>query len=459
MAFSYDIPEIPFLLTVASFIFILNVAEELAKILLKAGLLGSIVVGIVYGPEAANIIPLSGQETFLVLGYIGLLLIVFEAGLTTDMTLLHRNIYLSMTAALTGIVLPIGLSMLLLTVGYKYSALQGFTAGAALCSTSLGTTLSLLGPELKQTRTGVIILSAALFDDIVGLVIASVIGEISSNSGRVGWASIVRPILVSAAFIMVTYIAARLLVLIPGLPRLQGRRTQLFLVVFTLAGYVAGAKYAGTSELLGAYLAETLLAHVFTCEEASTTHVQDIDATKSEIQIQYTPQPRIVTPISVFTSQMEPLLATLLSPLFFASIGAALPMSSLGSVEGSHRVVWRGIIYSLLMFVAKAAVGLTILVWPDPNRSRGWFGRRRVRLDDGADDDTVSLKLLTSWQSVLLLGVAMVARGEIALIVAQLGQPLLEGSNAEAFAVVNWAILLNTAGGALGVGLLLCKQM
>lgn len=154
MAFSYDIPEIPLLLTLASFIFILNVAEELANNLLKAGLLGSIVVGIIYGPEAANIIPLGGQETFLVLGYIGLLLIVFEAGLTTDMTLLHRNIYLSMTAAFTGIVLPIGLSMLLLTVGYKYSALRGFTAGAALCSTSLGTTLSLLSPELKQTRTG-----------------------------------------------------------------------------------------------------------------------------------------------------------------------------------------------------------------------------------------------------------------------------------------------------------------
>ncbi|KAF8911337.1 hypothetical protein CPB85DRAFT_1375888 [Mucidula mucida] len=437
MAFSYDIPEIPLLLTLASFIFILNVAEELANNLLKAGLLGSIVVGIIYGPEAANIIPLGGQETFLVLGYIGLLLIVFEAGLTTDMTLLHRNIYLSMTAAFTGIVLPIGLSMLLLTVGYKYSALQGFTAGAALCSTSLGTTLSLLSPELKQTRTG----------------------EISSDSGRVGWASIVRPILVSAAFILVTYIAARLLSLIPGLSRLQCGRTQLFLIVFTLAGYVAGAKYAGTSELLGAHLAGTLLAHVFPCEKASTSHFQDTDTAKSEIQVQYTPQPCLVTPISVFTSQIEPLLATFLSPLFFASIGAALPMSALGSIEGSHRVVWRGIVYSLLMFVAKAAVGLTILVWPDPNRSRGWFGRQMNRMEEGADKDTVSLKLLTSWQSVLLLGIAMVARGEIALIVAQLGRPLLEGSNAEPFAVVNWAMLLNTAGGALGVGLLLRKQM
>ncbi len=256
-----------------------------------------------------------------------------------------------------------------------------------------------------------------------------------------------------------TYIAARLLSLIPGLSRLQCGRTQLFLIVFTLAGYVAGAKYAGTSELLGAYLAGTLLAHVFPCEKASTPHFQDTDTAKSEIQVQYTPQPCLVTPISVFTSQIEPLLATLLSPLFFASIGAALPMSALGSVEGSHRVVWRGIVYSLLMFVAKAAVGLTILVWPDPNRSRGWFGRQMNRMEEGADNDTVSLKLLTSWQSVLLLGIAMVARGEIALIVAQLGRPLLEGSNAEPFAVVNWAILLNAAGGALGVGLLLRKQM
>lgn len=63
--------------------------------------------------------------------------------------------------------------------------------------------------------------------------------------------------------------------------------------------------------------------------------------------------------------------------------------------------------------------------------------------------------------SALLLGLAMVARGEIALIVAQIARPLLVGndgtdtSTSEAFAVVIWAVLVTTVGGAIGVGWLL----
>ena len=59
-------------------------------------------------------------------------------------------------------------------------------------------------------------------------------------------------------------------------------------------------------------------------------------------------------------------------------------------------------------------------------------------------------------RSAALLGVAMVARGEIALIVAQLARGLLvSGVDEEPFAVVIWGILVSTLGGALCVGMLL----
>ena len=59
-------------------------------------------------------------------------------------------------------------------------------------------------------------------------------------------------------------------------------------------------------------------------------------------------------------------------------------------------------------------------------------------------------------RSAALLGLAMVARGEIALIVAQLARGLLvNGVDEEPFAVVIWGILVSTLGGALGVGMLL----
>ncbi|KAK0205187.1 Cation/H+ exchanger [Desarmillaria ectypa] len=422
----YTIPEIPILFTFASFLFFINLAEGLASYLIEAGLLGSLLVGIIYGQEAANILPTDAQTTFQIIGYIGLLLIVFEAGLTTDMSLLYKNIWLSLLVALTGVGLPIGLSILLLTVGYKYTVLHGFAAGAALCSTSLSTTLALLSLEIKKTRTGQCHLP--LIDDIVGLVIAGIISEISSvdeASVSIKWQTIVRPIMVSVAVGLFTFIISRLLrFLVFRIPaawkdRPRTQRVQLSMLVFVLAGYVAGANYSGTSELFGAYLAGTLLTHVvaLSSREESEDKIEDH---------------QIITPIHAFTNCIMPILQVLLSPLFFASIGAALPIRLLASVHGSHRVVWRGIIYSLLMGIAKATVGIWMLIWPDR--------------DDGPH-------VLTIIQSATLLGTAMMARGEIALIVAEIARPIL--GDDEPFAVVIWAIVLNTIGGATGVGLVL----
>ena len=59
-------------------------------------------------------------------------------------------------------------------------------------------------------------------------------------------------------------------------------------------------------------------------------------------------------------------------------------------------------------------------------------------------------------RSAALVGLAMVSRGGIALIIAQLARGLLvDGVHEEPFAVVIWAILVSTVGGALGVGVLL----
>lgn len=270
------------------------------------------------------------------------------------------------------------------------------------------------------------LLSAALIDDIVGLVIAATISEISSVdevSVSIKWQTIVRPIVVSVAFGLFTFVIWVLRILMFRLwgDRLRTPRAQLFVVVFVLAGYVAGANYSGTSELFGAYLAGTLLIHVFAL--SSCENFED----KIEDH-------QIVTPIDAFTIYIIPILQVLPSPLFFASIGAALPIRSLGSVHGSHRVIRRGIIYSLLMGVAKAAVGVWMFVWPD--REGGPH-------------------TLTIIQSATLLGMAMVARGEIALVVAEIARPIL--GDDEPFAVVVWAILLNTVGGAVGVGLILLR--
>ncbi|KAF4603056.1 Hsp70 ATPase ssc1 [Pleurotus pulmonarius] len=445
----YEHPPATTILTIASFLFLINVAEALFEWLINAGLIGSLIVGVVYGPQAADILPHEFITSLIQLGYIGLLILVFEAGLTTNTQLLIDNLFLSTVAACVGIGVPIGLSILLLHVGYGYTLLQSFAAGAALSSTSLGTTLALLKPEWRQMRAGAVLLSAALLDDIVGLVIAAIISQLADTNSDIPWQIIVQPILVSVAFaisvpllayllnrVHVTYHISRVV------PKRFHRRSLLFVVVAVLSGLVAGARYAGTSDLFGAYLAGILLnflAKGYATEEAAA--VEEQKSTHSH-------PPSVVHEgllTSTFTQYILLALQTFLSPIFFASIGIALPIRALGVADGSSAVVWRGVIYAILMFLAKAVVGLTILLWPAKSTEVEAVAAGHLP------------PTLTRPQASVFLGLAMVARGEIALIVAQLARPILthSGESEEAYAVVIWAILLCTVGGAICVGVFL----
>lgn len=477
----YESPALTRLLTLSAFLYLINLADALFAQLINAGLLGPLAVGIIFGPQVANLLSESIQSTFISLGYIGLILLVFDAGLSTNITLLFNNIILSVIVALSGISLPIAFSLLLLHFGYGYSVLQAFAAGAALCSTSLGTTLTLLDRKTKQTRTGAVLMSAALLDDIVGLVIAAIISELSVTEGvqtSIPWQIIVRPVLASFGFAFGTPILAfsinRIVNNVKWRSKLYSARIQLFAIVTVLSGFVAGAQYAGTSELFGAYLAGAFLTYIFQGEpQTPPSNTNDSPAVI----------PPESTPHASFTFYILPALQTILSPIFFASIGTALPIRSLGSVNGSQTVVWRGLLYSLLMILAKALVGLWIIVWPDAGHT--WFGICRSSKNQAESQDAVvqdgshaqnepsepsppppleegeSSMELNRPHSALLLGLAMVARGEIALIVAQIARPLLVGndgtdtSTSEAFAVVIWAVLVTTVGGAIGVGWLL----
>ncbi|KAF9568703.1 Sodium/hydrogen exchanger [Agrocybe pediades] len=530
----YAAPHIPLLLSLAAYLYLLACTSSISGWLTNAPLLGPLLTGIFLGPELGGLLTPAIQTTFIDIGYIGLILIVFEAGLTTNISLLFSNAALSCIAALTGILVPIAFSMALFHGAWRYSALQAFAAGAALCSTSLGTTLALLAPELRKTRVGSVLMAAALLDDVVGLVIAGIVPQLASTSeGGLGWETIVRPILVSFAFGIGTPLLAWAIqkaaqrtshLNLPQLPfKRSGQpkktnvgtfwrhsRIQLFLIVAVLFGYVAAAKYAGTSELFGAYLAGTLLAYIF-------------DDTSPALSSKQSPS----SPLLAFEAYLQPILTPLLGPIFFASIGAALPIGSLFTThssngkETSHRVVWRGIVYSIMMIVGKMTVGLCMAAWPDRRREQALTEAKlehigpdpeaqevneavpeslRVKKKGdgaghtegiGADNAmslgnsscvepttikgsasplvqfdhtqvTLSAPELSRKRSAILLGLAMVARGEIALIVAQLGKPLLVGSvsenadtsaDEEPFAIVVWAVLLSTLIGALGVGL------
>ncbi|KNE68158.1 hypothetical protein AMAG_13323 [Allomyces macrogynus ATCC 38327] len=236
----YHEPGLNQLAILASFLFLLNAARIALDWLFYAGMVGEMATGAIYGTPLLALLTDDWQATFRVLGDVGLLLIVFEGGLTIHPTLLLSNLPLSLAAALTGIVTPIALSILLLHLAFGYPLLQAFAAGAALSSTSLGTafvafrnatetararrastgsgrttpaslnpkpdapTDSLAARQPIQTRLGTVLVSASLIDDVVALVMLGIItslsgaGTLNVKDTTFSWV-VARPLVASVA--------------------------------------------------------------------------------------------------------------------------------------------------------------------------------------------------------------------------------------------------------------------
>lgn len=191
-------------------------------------------------------------------------------GLSTSFASLKANLILSVAVALTGIAVPMGLSFVLGAL-MSATSLQSFAAGAALCATSLGTTFSILGTSgLTATRLGTVLTSAAMLDDVVGLILVQVISNLGSSNSNFSSLTIVRPIVVSFGLVIFLLLVCRYVVA-PGtrlfqnhgekIANLPFRNTvnpnHVALIIHTLilVGFVAGATYAGTSGLFAVYLA------------------------------------------------------------------------------------------------------------------------------------------------------------------------------------------------------------
>jgi len=416
------------------------------------------------------------QETFLYLGYIGLILIIFEGGLTARLDLLRANLGLSLCAAATGVILPIGLSYLLLYIGFGYGAVETFIIGAALSATSLGTTFAVIAGasktvDLAQTRVGAILVSAAVIDDVTGLVMSSVIHDLGSigegHDVNLGWL-IGRPILASAAMAILTPLLTYYL-FAPFFRKYVERRFAAFdhlsnmaLMILVLCAFLAIAAYAGTSVLFGAFLAGAFLTYLPSRHPEGPFMVLD----RQEGEREKHKSPTFVHTFEYYCLDFQKYV---LEPLFFASIGFAIPFLDLWT--GS--AVWHGVVYTLLMLVGKVVVGFWVPAWgalAKPKRMVDAVKEHTVPADGGeaigehrkggelTRQTTRQAAAKASVAPGLLLGMAMVARGEIGLLIVEIGYNNTQYVSQAGFLTAIWAILLNTILGPIGVGLLISRK-
>lgn len=185
----YHEPSLIELLISSTFLLALNAINSVLDRALACGLAGQVLIGTAWGEPGARWLSADFQRVVSGLGYLGLVLIVYAGGVETDVVALRKNIVLSAGVAITGVVVPIGLSFALLASGGPFlgtessaALLPAFSAGAALCSTSLGTTFSVLQASgLSRTRLGAVLASAALLDDVVGLVMVRIITSLGQT--------------------------------------------------------------------------------------------------------------------------------------------------------------------------------------------------------------------------------------------------------------------------------------
>ena len=181
---------------------------------------------------------------------------------------LKLTFILSTLVAITGIGLPIGLSFILIPLfgSTHVPSLTAFAAGASLSSTSLGATFAILSAtNLAETRLGTVLVTAALIDDVVGLVMVAVIVNIGDgvNAQTVG-----RPIGVSIGLLVVVIAATMFARRVPKPFAFKISEEWMgplsFVATGTLViGMTAAAEYAATSVLFSVYLAGVSASYLF----------------------------------------------------------------------------------------------------------------------------------------------------------------------------------------------------
>ena len=319
---------------------------------------GEIAAGVVLGPSALGLVE---QSDFLMqMAEIGVVLIMFSAGLQTNLHDLIKTGFKSFLIACAGVFVPLAGGSVLYFAFYGMSPLgspEFFKAvfiGVIMTATSVSITVQTL-KELGKigTQVGTTILSAAIIDDVIGIIVLTFV--IGINGGQV------KPFTVVAKTVLFFVFALILGFIIYKIFKLSDkrwphtRRIPIMGLALCLGLAYIAEKYFGIADITGAYVAGIIL-----CNIRDSKYI----AEKMDI-----------------SSYM------LFGPIFFASIGLRTDFDKI-----STQIIFFAIGFVLTAMICKV-IGCYLM-------SRAC---RFTRLD--------SVKI----------GVGMMTRGEVALIVAQKG--------------------------------------
>jgi len=322
---------------------------------------GALLAGVLLGPSCLNLISLNGSTGNFInmMAELGVILLMFNAGLGTDIEELKKTGVASLVTACVGVAVPLIGGFLSYALFFHIDLnnynefLKAIFVGTVLTATSVSITVETLQELGKlKGKVGTTILGAAVIDDIVGIMVLTVVTALKSPG--------VQPVMIFVKivlyFVMLGVVA---FVLIKGRRFIeihdQKRRTAILCVAFCFVMAFVSEQFFGIADITGAYFAGLILCNM---------------------------------KIGPYVSRRVEIPSYLIfSPVFFASVGLKVTLNNMKS--------------SILIFaILLLAVALISKV-----------------IGCGLGAKICGYNNLESLQ----VGVGMISRGEVALIVAQKG--------------------------------------
>jgi len=301
----------------------------------------------------------SQSEVISVLAEIGVVILLFEIGLESDLKELIRVGPQAAVVAVIGVVVPFAAGTAGLIALFNIATVPAVFAGAALTATSIGITAKVLA-EIQQlsSKEGQIIIGAAVLDDVLGIIVLAVVASLA-KTGEIEITNVIYLVVSAAAFLIGSILIGRLLspLFVSLVDQLRTRGQVLIsslIFAFALA-YIAAA--IQLEAILGAFAAGLILAE--------TTKRKELE------------------------EQISP-IADMLVPVFFVTVGARTDISVLNPLDPANRAGL--VIASFLVVVAiigKIITGFAVFGQPGINR----------------------------WA----IGIGMIPRGEVGLVFAGVG--------------------------------------
>ena len=324
---------------------------------------GALLAGLILGPAGLNV--LTETEFISQLSELGVIVLMFSAGMGTDINELKHSGKAGFCVALLGVLVPLVMGAALAwgaaAAGLIESSgmLENVFVGTILTATSVSITVETLKEIGKlDTKVGNTILAAALIDDVLGLIALTIVSSVAGGQESI-LLVLLKIVLFFVFAAVASFVALRFFRWLMALDRgRERRRYPVLAFVLCLVMAYCAEEFFGVADITGAYVAGLVIS----CTPKST-YIQ---------------------------SKFEPLSFLLLTPVFFASVGIKAEISGM-----SGSLVLFSVLLLLVSIITKI-IGCGL-------------GAKLCRF---------------TGKESLQVGVGMVCRGEVALIVANRGLEL-----------------------------------